>query len=310
VVLPSEASQSSITIEISGGIASLLRMVVEEIGSLTSRLPSALVEAFEIPLFQGPEDPIALLEFSTGILVVHWICIALSSFMDTFMSPTLDTKSTVPLTSRFLFHLIGVLNTAFTDLDSLTTHNHTENIASTIKDRNDIGGTSFASSSTGTLTYVSPAAVMVIGPLMVITLTCIMADNNYYIFATVFAPIVDQALLTIKSFFTPATSYQEQWDHRAIPDDEETSDGVLWGMIMLFCLESVLVGSIMVMVVLISLLSTILTSASTMLSSHDDPEMVGEKGKILVGFLCSWVACVVTTNVLRMALYQTIDNDD
>jgi len=137
-----------------------------------------------------------------------------------------------------------------------------------------------------------------------------MADNNYYIFATVFAPIVDQALLTIKSFFTPATSYQEQWDHRAIPDDEETSDGVLWGMIMLFCLESVLVGSIMVMVVLISLLSTILTSASTMLSSHDDPEMVGEKGKILVGFLCSWVACVVTTNVLRMALYQTIDNDD
>ena len=248
----------------------------------------------------------------------------LSPVIEVFSSPSSDIEPS-PSPMGFVFKFVNMLNIALADLDSIA-NNHGENVTSFIKhgntgmiDSGDGGGnfsfsslTDFILVNTEMLDFISPIALMIIGPLTVITLTYIMADNKYYLFATVFAPMVDRALLSIRSLFAPAASNQQEWQHRTISDDGETSasEGVLWGMILLFCLESLLVGSIVVLIVLIIFLLTILASLSTVLSPRDNPALLEETTKILIVFLFSWVSCVVTTNVLRMVLYHTIDDDD
>jgi len=316
-MMASEAAVTKFTIEIQHDTAALLERIVEEILDIIASLFDDLVEKFQFLHSLVSEYHATLLEFSTGILMVNWIvCNPLFlSLVESFSPPTSEINSTLALPSRLLFKFMGVLNVAIVDLDSIVNHYHGENITSITRDETDVadGGmsslTDFTFIGNKMLSFISPTVMMIVGPLTVMTLTCIIADNKYYLFATLFAPMVDRILSSMQSILAIITPNYQGYQHRMIPDDGETYDGVLWGMLVLFCLESILVGSIVVLMVLVSLSLTVLASMPTILSPSDNPEILEQTSKILFGFLFSWVTCVVTTNVLRMMLYQTIDND-
>jgi len=309
-MLASEAGVTKFTIEIQHDTVALLERIVEEMLDLTSTFFEVLAEIFQSVHSLASEDHATLFEFSTGILMVNWIvCNALSPFM----------KAVLPR-SRLFLKLMGLLNIALVDLDGFANHYYGENTTSVVRDETDVGDagissffsslTDFSFVGTEMLNFISPAVVMIVGPLTVMTLTCIIADNKYHLFATLFAPMVERVVSSTRSFVALVTPNIEGYQYQTIPDDRETYDGVLWRIIVLFFLESLFVGSIVVLMVVISLSLTILASMSTILSSKDHPEMLEETSMILVGFLFSWVACVLTMNVLRMVIYQTVDNDD
>lgn len=320
------ARATTFTFEVPDDTTALREMIVEEISGLTSPLSDVLAEIFQfLHILASEEDQTTLLEFTTGILIFHWILChgdsVLSPFWETFSLPSSEIESSPSLPTILILTLINVADFALATVDSVANYNGI-GFTSFIQDRDNPiidGGSSFSVSSSQTNSewastkipnIISPTAFMIIGPLAVITLTCIMADNNYYLFATIFAPAVDRVFLRARSFFAPFQSNREEWQHRRIPDDGETSEGVLWGMLALFCLESLLVGSIVVLMVLISVSLTIIASLSTVVSTRENSELLEETTNVLVFFLFSWAVCVVTTNVLRMVLYQTLGDDD
>ena len=324
----STARVATFTLEIPDDTATFREMILKELRDIIFPLCEVIAEIFQsIHFLASEEDQTMLLEFSTGILIIHWILSTnadsiLSPFMDTFSMPPSEMESPITSTTRLMLKLIDILEVALENLDSVTNANSRENnFTFFIKNGTMVGrddGSKFSFSSPTNSDWIDttipninfPTALMVIGPLAVIILTCIMADNKYYIFATMFAPTVDRVLLRMRSFFAPSVSSQEDWQHQRIPDNSEASEGVLWGMLVLFCLESILVGSILALMVLISVSLTIIASSSTVVSSRENPELLEEITKMLVVCLFSWIICVVTTNILRMVLYQTIDNDD
>jgi hypothetical protein len=266
--LESEAGVTKFTIEIQNDTVALLERIVEEILDLTSSFFEVLAEKFQSVHSLSSDDHATLFEFSTGILTVNWIvCNALSPFVKEFLPR-----------SRLLLKLMGVLNIALADLDGFANHYYGENITSVIRDETDVGddgiNSSFSSltifSLVGTemLKFISPAVVIIVGPLTVMTLTCIIADNKYHLFATLFAPMADRVVSSTRSFFALITPNNQGYHHRTIPDDRETCDGVLWGMAVLFCLESLLDGSIVVLMVLISLSLTILALGVGVTTPH------------------------------------------
>jgi len=318
----STARVTTFTFEIPEDTVAFREMIVEEISDLTSPLSEMLTEIFQsIHILASEEDEATLLEFSIGILVVHLILShALSPVWDIFSMPSSEIETSLSPPTRLIFKFIHAMDLALTSVDRVANYDG-KNFTSFIKNGNskmiDDGSDfsvfspiSLGWASTKLPSIISPTAFMIIGPLAVITLTCIMADNKYYLFATIFAPAVDRVLLRARSFVAPSTSNRGEWQQRRIPDDGETSEGVLWGMLALFCLESLLVGSIVLLMVLISVSLTIIASLSTVVSTSENPELLEETTKILVVFLCSWAICVVTTNVLRMVLYQAIGEDD
>jgi hypothetical protein len=316
-----EAAVTKFTIEIHHDTIALLERIVKEMVDVTSFSFMILAETFHSLHSLLLEDYATLLEFSTGILLVNCIfCNALSPFAEAYLSMSTGTDFELPLPSTILFKLKSILNNTVADLGSIGNIHLEVNITSAMRverfaDSGDITSsfyflTDYVSGRTNLLSYISPEVTMIVGPLTVMILTFIIADNKYYLFATLFAPTVDRVLSSIRSFLAYITPNNGEYQHRTIPEDEETYDGVLWGMVALFCLESILVGSIVVLVVLISLSLTILASMSTMLSPREISEISEEMTKLLVGFLVSWVMCVLTTNVLRMVLYQTVDRDD
>lgn len=319
-MLASEAAVTKITIEIEHDTLVLLERVVEGIIDFMSPLVEVLAELCQVLYSLVSEDHKTLLEFSTGILMVNWlVCNALSPLMENMLPTTNDIDPTMTSRSKLLFKFMGILNITLADLDIITNHHQEENTTFIVRDETDVGDGRMKSSFSALTDFVlvgsemlgvtSPAAVIIFGPLTVMILTCIIADKKYCLFATLFAPMVDRVLSSIRSLCAFITPNYHGSQHRTIPDEEEIHNGVLWGMIVLFFLESLLVGSIVVIMVLISLSLTILASISTVLSPKENPEMLEEVATFLVGFLFSWVICVVTTNVLRMALFQIYDDD-
>jgi len=319
-ILASEASVTKFKIKIQDDTAALLERIVEEFSDLVTSFFEAIAEVYQCLHFLVLEDCTTI---SIAILVANWIvCNALSPFIEMFLEPIRETKIESSVPAKLCVRLIGILNFAFADLDKFATHYHGGNTTSiATRDKLSDNGEGDINSPFSpfvdiilvglkVLDYIPPTAMTIAGPLMLITLTCIVADNKYYLFATLFAPMVDHTLSSIKSFIDIILPSHRGYQQRTIPDDEEPRDGVLWGMIMLFCLESFLIGSIIVLMVLISFFLSILTSIPTILSPRENPELIEEISKILVFFVFLWVACVVSMNVLRMVLYQTIESDD
>ncbi len=310
-ILASEAAVTKFTIEIQHDTIAFLERTTDAIIDAVSPFFEALLETFQSLHTLALEDNRSLLEFSTGILMINWIvCNALVPLMEICLQPLSESDYWMPLPSTLFFHAMSILNVSMSDLD--------DSIGKTY-DWEHGDGTNFGDdnlrnfSSTdeiGTLSFLSPTVVMIICPLTIMLMTCIIADNNYYLFATLFAPTVDRVLSGIKSVFALVTPTHQESQNRTIPEDDETYDGVLWGMVALFLLESLLVGSIVVLMVLISLMLTVLASVPSLLSPKSNVELLEDISKLFFGFLFAWVACVVTTNVLRMVLYQTVDDDD
>mmetsp|Transcript_20190 Transcript_20190/g.50237 ORF Transcript_20190/g.50237 Transcript_20190/m.50237 type:complete len:336 (+) Transcript_20190:131-1138(+) len=315
-VLASEAGVTKFTIEIQHDTIAFLERIIKTLLDLLSPFLEALLETFQSLNSLALEDNKTLLEFSTGILMFNWIvCNALVPTMETFLEPISETNSWFLSPPRLFLEAMNILNTTLGDFDDSIAKNYYG--ASVPRDGTNGGDANplsslnyFTLDENGILNFISPTAVMIICPITIMIMTCVIADNNYYLFATLFAPAVDRMLSGAKSLFALITPNNQEHQNRIIPDDRETHDGVLWGMVALFCLESLLVGSIVVLMVLISLTLTILASVPTLLSPKSNPELLEDVSKILFGFLFSWVACVVTTNVLRMVLYQTVDDDD
>ena len=313
-----ETAVTKFRIEIHDDTAALLERIVEEISDLVTSLFEAIAEICQSLHSLESEDRTALTKISIGILIVNWVaCNAISPFVEMYFERIRETdlESSVPATVNF--GVLGILNFAFADFGLFA--NHVGDKTLRVEASNDaesgmnsipLSFTDIIVAGSNLLDFIPPAAMKIVGPLTVITLTCVIADNKYYLFATVFAPMVDHVLSSIKSFVDTNLSSSGGFQHRTIPDDGESRDGVLWGMIVLFCLESLLVGSIIVLMVLISLLLTIFASIPTILSPGENPELIQETTKILLCFLFLWVGCVVSINVLRMVLYQTIESDD
>jgi len=310
-ILASEAAVPKFTIEIQHDTITFLERTTDALLDVVSPLLEALLETFQSLHTLALEDNRSLLEFSTGILMINWIiCNALAPLMEVCLQPISESDSWIPLPSRFFLQVMNILNATLGDFgDSMAQHyNGEEGDGTNVGDDNLRNF--FTLDENGILSFLSPTAVMIICPISIMLMTCVIADNNYYLFATLFAPTVDRVLSGIKSVFALVTPSYQEVQNRTIPEDDETYDGVLWGMVALFFLESLLVGSIMVLMVLISLMLTVLASVPSLLSPKSNPELLEDISKLFFGFLLTWVACVVTTNVLRMVLYQTVDDDD
>jgi len=319
----SQAAATKFTIEIHNDTATLLERSIEEISDLAISFSDAIAEIFQCLHSLVSEDYNTLLKVSTGILTVNWIvCNTISPFEGIFLEPIRETDMESNVLTNLFFLALDIFDSMFAGQEGNTKDYHRWDATLIAPRDGKIGNvereinssyfafTDFASFGSKVLNYIPPTAMTIVGPLTVITLTCIVADKKYYLFATLFAPVVDRILLVVRSFADTSVPNIRGHQYRTIPDDGEPRDGVLWGMIVLFCLESFLIGSIIVLMVLISLSLTLLASAPTMLSPRENPELLEEVIKILVCFLFLWVASVVLSNILRMALYQTIEGDD
>ena len=320
-----QASSSEVTrfvVEIPNDTAALRDMVVEDIQDLISPIYEFVAERFHsVQFLASDEDRTALLEFSTGLLIVHWLL----SSTDKILSQVVALNSGVSYQSdqqgspksKFMFKFVNLVDTALANIDAFTSDPKqnftfsTECGDASVIGGHDEGTGAFCSSSIGSglvdsiiSSSISPKAVMVIAPIIIITLTCIMADNEYHLFATIFAPMVDRFLGYIRMIIGVTTI---GGNNRRIPEEEETSEGMLWGIILLFCLETLLVGCIVFLMVLVSIGLTLLSSLPELVSSDKDQELLLEDvSKILIGLLGFWIICVLMTNVIRMVLYQTI----
>ncbi|VEU39804.1 unnamed protein product [Pseudo-nitzschia multistriata] len=318
-----------LTIEIPNDIAALQGVILAKFRDATLPFYVVVTELLYFIRFLASDDnQTALLEFSIGILLFHWILSSnaeniISLFMDAFLLIFSEIQEVpIPSSASKITKIYDVLEFALASLNGVGNSHGNNSTFFNGRNRGIIYreeyGSDLSSSSPLESDYmhsmlpslISPTAFMVIGPFAVIALTCVMADNKYHLFATTFAPSVDSVLGRARSFLSPFSSSQEDSQHRRIPNDDETSEGVLWGMLVLFCLESLLVGSILVLMVLISVSLTVITSLSTVVHSQEYAVLLKVTTDVLATFLFSWVVCVVTTNVLRMVLYQTIDNDD
>ena len=281
----SEAPTRTFRIEIHRDVIDILESIIEDVQYSIYFLFEIFVEIFQSLHFLAIEDHQILLKFSTRILIINWIvCKLLSPLIETRSPTTSEPDSSTLLPSRLSFKVMDVLNAT---LDGLA---------------GDFDATDSMESER--LAFVSPSTIMIVGPLTVILFTYMIADNKYYVFATLFAPLVDSVLSTSRSLFTFPTS------NRRIPDDDETYDGVLWGMVALFLLESLLVGSILVLMILISLVLTAFAAASSTVAPKLSTEIVDEMPTVFIGFLLLWLAGVLMANILRMVIYQTVDDDD
>jgi len=308
-----EAAVAKFTVEVNHDTAALIERIVEEISDLVTSLFEAIAEIHQYLDSLVSEDGTTLLKISIGVLIFN----SISPFVEMFLEPIRETELGSSVPAKASFGMMGILNFAFTDLQNATNHGGNKTFKPAISDSTEDGMNSILFSfadiilvGSKVLDYIPATAMKIVGPLTVIALTSILADNKYYLFATLFAPMVDQVLSSMKSLIDTILPSPGGFQHRMISDDRESRDGVLWGMIALFCLESFLVGSIIVLMVLISLLLTILASIQTILSPKENPELLEETTKIFVCFLCLWVACVVSINMLRMVLFQTIESDD
>jgi hypothetical protein len=81
-------------------------------------------------------------------------------------------------------------------------------------------------------------------------------------------------------------------------------------MLVLLFFESILIGSIMVLMIIVMFSLTILKSLSTMVSPYDNPTLLEEATKIFIVLVFAWVVCVLTSNVMCMTLYLTTGNDN
>jgi len=275
-----------------------LERVVEEMQDLFLPFFEFLSEILQSIHSLASEDHKTLLQFSTGILMVNWIaCNILAPITEILLPQPTDTDFSLPLPSRLFREMVTVLDFAFASLDDIAKRYNGENITSILRD--EIG---VIDHSRNDFTAVSPTGVMIVGPIVVMILTAIIADNEYRLFATFLAPIVTN----IRSSFALTTPSYEEHYHRLHNNDRENYDSVLWGILVLFCLESLLVGSILVLMVLISLS---LSTAASLMSDHNS-EVWEETTRFLIGLSFTWVACVITSNALRMVLYQNIDSDN
>jgi hypothetical protein len=192
--------------------AAFREMMVEEIQELISPLREIISEILISLHSLATEDQVILIEFSTGILVIHWIL----SNANTFIWFFVEERSSLPSTTSswadteqpYILQFINAMNIALANLDSIvnkssshsnSNSNDINNVTSYIIEeyRNDglvnKGNTvgnffdsllmDFILFYTDTLKFVSPTTVMMIMcPLVIITLTCvIMADNKYSI---------------------------------------------------------------------------------------------------------------------------------
>ena len=316
-------------------------MMVEEIQELISPLREIISEILISLHSLATEDQVILMEFSTGILVIHCILSTANTFISFFVeahssSSSSSTSSWADTEQPYIFQFINAVNIALANFDSIankssSNSNIINNVTSYITEdyRNDWSaskgntvGNIFDSSLmnfilfySDTLKFVSPTVdvMMIMCPLVLITLTCvIMADNKYNLFATGFGPIVDRGLLPMGSFFSYNRSDQRQ-HHRRIPNDTDessSSEGVSWEMLLLLFFEGILIGSIVVLMSTVTFSLSILTSLSTMVSPHDNPALLEETTKIFILLVFAWVVCVLTSSVLRKTLYLTTGNDN
>ena len=294
------------TIEIHHDTVTFLERVVEEMQDLLSPFVEFLSEILQSIHSLASEDHKTLLQFSTGILMVNWIaCNILAPIAEILLPQPTETDFSLPLPSRLFREMVTVLDFAFASLDDTAKRYNGENITSILRDeigvidhsRND-----FTTAEIMPLWFLSPTGVMVVGPIVVMILTAIIADNEYHLFATFLAPMVTN----IRSSFALTTPSYEEHYHRLHNNDRENYDSILWGILVLFCLESLLVGSILVLMVLISLS---LSTVASLMSDHNS-EVWEETTRFLIGLSFTWVACVMTSNALRMVLYQNIDSDN
>lgn len=163
---------------------------MEEISGLTSPLSDVLAEIFQfLHILASEEDQTTLLEFTTGILIFHWILChgesVLSPFWETFSLPSSEIQSSPSLPTILILTLINVVDFALATVDSVANYNGIGFTSFIQGGDNPIidGGSSFSVSSSQTNSewastkipnIISPTAFMIIGPLAVITLTCIM----------------------------------------------------------------------------------------------------------------------------------------
>jgi hypothetical protein len=253
-------------------------MMVEEIQELISPLREIISEILISLHSLATEDQAILMEFFTAILIIHWILSNANYFISFFVEAHSSSlsSSTSSCADTEQPSILNILNIALANFDSIanksssSNSNIINNVTSYIIEdyRNDgsvskgktVGNFLYSSLMdfilfySDTLKFVSPtvSVMMIMCPLVIITLTCVtMADNKYHLFATGFGPIVDRGLLRLGSFFPYNRSDQRQ-HHRSIPDDTDessSSEGVLWGMLVLLFFESILIGSILVLVI-------------------------------------------------------------
>lgn len=241
--------------------------------------------------FPAVEDDRILLVFSTRMLILNWlVCNVLSPLIE--VQVPLESESSTIQPSRLSIKLMDFLNAT---LDSLAGDSFgQDSLSRTSSFREDANSMGSDGPS-----LIWPSTIVIVGPLTVIMLTCIIADNKYYyLFATLFAPMVDNVVSTT----TP---------NQRIPDDDgETYDGVLWGIVTLFILESLLVGSILVLMTLITLALTTFATLSSSFAPRAFAELLEEMPTLFIGFFLVWATCVLTANILRMVIYQTVGDDD
>jgi hypothetical protein len=184
-------------------------MMVEEIQELISPLREIISEILISLHSLATENQVILMEFSTGILVIHRILSNANTFISFFVevqsssSSSSSTSSWADAEQPNIFKFI---------INNVTSYIIEEYRNDGLVSKGNPAGNFFDSSLmdfilfySDTLKFVSPtvAVMMIMCPLVIITLTCvIMADNKYHLFATGFGPIVDRSLLRMRSFFS------------------------------------------------------------------------------------------------------------
>lgn len=318
-------------IEIPYDTAAIRDIVVENIQDLVYPIYEFVAEiSHSVQFLASDEDCTALLEFSSGLLILHW----LFSNTDKILSQVVAMLSGVfyqldqqgATKSKFVIKFVNLVDIALANVDAFTSdpqQHSTQNFTfstecgdTSVTGGHDEGTGTFCSSPIGAglvediiSSSISPKAVLVVAPLTIITLTCIMADNEYHLFATIFAPMVDRFLGYIRLIIGVTTIGQQGGNNRRIPEEEEASKGMLWGILLLFCLETLLVGCITLLMVLVSIGLTLLGSLPELVSSDEKTLLLEDASKILIGLLCSWIFCVLVMNVIRMVLFQSIDDE-
>ncbi len=291
----SEGPTRTFTIEIRPDVVDILESIIEDVRYFFYFLFEIPIEILQSLHFLAIEDQRILLKFSTRILIINSIvCNLLSPLIEAQVTVKSESESSTLLSPRLSIKVMDILNTTLDGLAGDFTSGERR-----------IQDDAIDSMGSERLAFVSPSTIMIVGSLIVILMTYIIADNKYYVFATLFAPMVDNVLSTTRSLFTFPTPNHS---NRRIPENDEIYDGVLWGMVALFFLESLLVGSILVLMVLISLALTIFATLSS--APKVSIEIVEEMPTVFIGVLLLWVGGVLMANILRMVIYQTADDDD